>query len=191
MILHFVPSTSSWIGSADMMHRNLDRRVEVMAFKSKTRGRPRSWTNCSNPHWTRATGARDRVAAAAAHSVRDHRGIAFDGTAPQPRTLRGDAPAAAPTVHDREQPGRRPAGVGAVDPEPSARRRRAGRIAYAAGAVPGDPAVPIRRWPVIASSFTALRYDEINAAQGAVDPRDRTGGGAEILRRPVTACQPG
>ncbi|NKY53428.1 RNA degradosome polyphosphate kinase [Nocardia vermiculata] len=40
-ILHFAAQDEYWIGSADMMHRNLDRRVEVMAQVKEPRLRER------------------------------------------------------------------------------------------------------------------------------------------------------
>ena len=77
-IIHFRAIDEFWIGSADMMHRNLDRRVEVMAqvkdprltaqlndvFESALDPATRCWE----------LGRRrslDRVAAGG-HTVRDH-----------------------------------------------------------------------------------------------------------------------
>ncbi|WP_084611835.1 RNA degradosome polyphosphate kinase [Tomitella biformata] len=64
-ILHFVGADEYWIGSADMMHRNLDRRVEVMAqvkspsltpildemFTMALDARTRSWVLDGNGQW--------------------------------------------------------------------------------------------------------------------------------------------
>jgi polyphosphate kinase len=65
-IIHFRAIDEFWIGSADMMHRNLDRRVEVMAqvkdprltaqlddvFDSALDPATRSWELGADGHWT-------------------------------------------------------------------------------------------------------------------------------------------
>ncbi|KAA1250740.1 RNA degradosome polyphosphate kinase [Mycobacterium simiae] len=77
-ILHFRAIDQFWIGSADMMHRNLDRRVEVMAqvkdprltaqlddlFESALDPATRSWELGPDGQWT--------AAPQAGQSVRDH-----------------------------------------------------------------------------------------------------------------------
>lgn len=77
-IIHFRAIDEYWIGSADMMHRNLDRRVEVMAqvkdprlttqlndiFDSAADPRTRCWELGSDGHWT--------ALPQEGHSVRDH-----------------------------------------------------------------------------------------------------------------------
>jgi polyphosphate kinase len=65
-IIHFRAIDEFWIGSADMMHRNLDRRVEVMAqvkdprltatlneiFDSAMDPATRCWELATDGHWT-------------------------------------------------------------------------------------------------------------------------------------------
>ncbi|WP_082080231.1 RNA degradosome polyphosphate kinase [Williamsia herbipolensis] len=77
-ILHFGALEEYWIGSADMMHRNLDRRIEVMAqvrdqrltrelgeiFSSALDPTTRCWVLESNGRWT--------ASPAAGEDVRDH-----------------------------------------------------------------------------------------------------------------------
>jgi polyphosphate kinase len=77
-IIHFRAIDEFWIGSADMMHRNLDRRVEVMAqvkdprlnaqlndvFESAMDPATRCWELGSDGHWT-ASPQEDQT-------VRDH-----------------------------------------------------------------------------------------------------------------------
>ncbi|WP_414685190.1 RNA degradosome polyphosphate kinase [Mycobacterium sp.] len=77
-IIHFHAIDEYWIGSADMMHRNLDRRVEVMArvedpkltaqlsdiFESALDPATRCWELQSDGHW--AASPQD------GHNVRDH-----------------------------------------------------------------------------------------------------------------------
>jgi polyphosphate kinase len=77
-ILHFHSIDEFWIGSADMMHRNLDRRVEVMAqvkdprltaqlndiFESALDPATRCWELGPEAQWT--------ALPQAGHTVRDH-----------------------------------------------------------------------------------------------------------------------
>jgi polyphosphate kinase len=77
-ILHFRALDEFWIGSADMMHRNLDRRVEVLAqvkdprltaqlndiFESALDPATRCWELGAEAQWT--------ASPQAGHTVRDH-----------------------------------------------------------------------------------------------------------------------
>jgi polyphosphate kinase len=77
-IIHFRAIDEYWIGSADMMHRNLDRRVEVMAqvkdprltaqlndiFESAADPSTRCWELGTDGHWT--------ALPQEGHTVRDH-----------------------------------------------------------------------------------------------------------------------
>jgi polyphosphate kinase len=77
-IIHFRAIDEYWIGSADMMHRNLDRRVEVMAqvkdprltaqlndiFESAADPSTRCWELGTDGHWT--------ASPQEGHTVRDH-----------------------------------------------------------------------------------------------------------------------
>jgi polyphosphate kinase len=84
-IISFHAIDEYWIGSADMMHRNLDRRVEVMAqvtdprlaaqlnamFESATDKKTRCWELGADGHWTAAPHE--------GQTVRDHQMSLMDG----------------------------------------------------------------------------------------------------------------
>ena len=83
-IIHFRAIDEFWIGSADMMHRNLDRRVEVMAqvkdprltasldemFESAMDPATRCWELGSDGHWT--------ASPQEGQTVRDHQAYLMD-----------------------------------------------------------------------------------------------------------------
>jgi len=74
-IMHFQGADEFWIGSADMMHRNLDRRVEVMAqvkdprltrqldeiFESALDPTTRCWVLQSDGSWQAAPARGEKV----------------------------------------------------------------------------------------------------------------------------------
>ncbi|MFD4266163.1 RNA degradosome polyphosphate kinase [Rhodococcus sp. NPDC058481] len=88
-ILHFVGAEEFWIGSADMMHRNLDRRVEVMAqvkdprltrqlgdiFDSALDPTTRCWVLQSDGHWAAWPARGERVREHQQELMRGRRGI--------------------------------------------------------------------------------------------------------------------
>ncbi|MGH3583097.1 MAG: phospholipase D-like domain-containing protein, partial [Mycobacterium sp.] len=83
-IIHFNAMNEFWIGSADMMHRNLDRRVEVMAqvkdprltaqlddmFESAMDPATRCWELRADGHWT--------ASPLEGQTVRDHQALMME-----------------------------------------------------------------------------------------------------------------
>nr|WP_019204027.1 RNA degradosome polyphosphate kinase [Tsukamurella sp. 1534] len=86
-ILHFAGAGEYWIGSADMMHRNLDRRVEVMAqvkdprltqqlgdmFESALDPATRCWTLDADGNWNASPEPGDPVRDHQRELMRAHR----------------------------------------------------------------------------------------------------------------------
>ena len=75
-IIHFHAIDEYWIGSADMMHRNLDRRVEVMAQVKDPR-----LDRTNERHLRIGDGPEDSLLGAGARR-------ALDGVAPRGQTVR-------------------------------------------------------------------------------------------------------
>ncbi|MFC4602302.1 RNA degradosome polyphosphate kinase [Rhodococcus kronopolitis] len=87
-IMHFVGADEYWIGSADMMHRNLDRRVEVMAqvkepklatqlseiFDSALDPTTRCWVLESDGHWAASPARGEKVREHQQELMRSRRG---------------------------------------------------------------------------------------------------------------------
>jgi polyphosphate kinase len=77
-ILHFHAIDEFWIGSADMMHRNLDRRVEVLAQVKDPRLTPQlnaifeSALDPATRCWELGSEAKWKALPEAGHTVRDH-----------------------------------------------------------------------------------------------------------------------
>jgi polyphosphate kinase len=85
-VFHFLGSDECWIGSADMMHRNLDRRVEVMVqvrdprltgelddmFDSLLDPSTRCWVMESDGSWTASPASGQRVRDHQVQMMRQH-----------------------------------------------------------------------------------------------------------------------
>ena len=85
-VFHFLGSDECWIGSADMMHRNLDRRVEVMVqvrdprltgelddmFDSLLDPSTRCWVMESDGRWTASPASGERVRDHQVQMMRQH-----------------------------------------------------------------------------------------------------------------------
>jgi polyphosphate kinase len=77
-IIHFHAIDEFWIGSADMMHRNLDRRVEVLAQVKDPRLTPQlndifeSALDPATRCWELGPEAQWKALPEAGHTVRDH-----------------------------------------------------------------------------------------------------------------------
>ena len=171
-IIHFGRINEFWIGSADMMHRNLDRRVEVMVqvkdprltaylndlFESAMDPSTRCWELGPDGQWT--------ASPQEGHTVRDHQ-VVSDGAAPQRLTPCGSFPDRAPRLR-RSWPNRR-AGV---------RCRTTTRLPVGARG-PGSYSPPARCCGDTACRFGRSsrspsihrpRYDDWSLPKGKVEP---------------------
>jgi polyphosphate kinase len=88
-VFHFVGSDEHWFGSADMMHRNLDRRVEVQVritdplltaelnvmFESALHPETRCWVLESNGNWAASPDGGESVRDHQAQMLARHRAV--------------------------------------------------------------------------------------------------------------------